>query len=105
MEGRDYFTIFAGTFLIPRFRSTSSSFGGRTSISQRMAKRSSPIWTTIVETPGSSGFENGNNYFWLFFIRTLIPLLPSKGKSLLSLPPAAWTRLAIDMRRPPTHVS
>jgi hypothetical protein len=41
-----------------------------------MAKRSFPIWQMIVWAPGSSRrFGNGNTFFWLFLITTLIPLI------------------------------
>ena len=81
-QGRDYFTLFAGTFLAARLGSIISSFGGRSTMSQRMAKRSSPIWTTIVEVPDSpNGFGNGKIFLGLLlFIRDTMPHFGGQGK-------------------------
>ena len=72
-NSRDYFTIFTAAFLADRLRSNNGAAGGKSSISQWMAKRSFPIWTTIVEANGSSGgIGNGNTL--LIFMKTVTPL-------------------------------
>ena len=77
-----YFTTLSVAFLAPGFHGKSGAAGGRSSDFQWMAKRSLPIRTMIVETPGSSGlFGNGNTLFWLFFMTTLMPQIGCKRKA------------------------
>jgi hypothetical protein len=65
VAAEDYFTIFTVAFLAERFNSNSGAAGGSSSIFQWMAKRSLPIWMTIVEAKGSSGdVGNANTFFW-----------------------------------------
>jgi hypothetical protein len=83
-EQEGYFTNLVVALLAPGFHSISGATCGGSSISQWMAKRSVPIWTTMVEGEGSSGGNGNCNIFvWLFFIRTPCLWCGAKASRLL----------------------